>query len=130
MTNEKNFIGATTTIVGYVAVDPRYPAYDKEGSRGYKQVTVALNEGYKPKGGEFVKTGTTWYDIELHEDEVSKLGIEKGDKIRVDDAKQEVRTYKNKEGEEKLGITLKFGEITILESAQPAQGAADEEVPF
>lgn len=115
MVNENNYIGATLTLVGYVAVEPRYPAYDKEGTRGYKQIPVAINEGYK-KDGEFVQTGTTWYDVELHENEVNSLGVGKGDKIRVDEAKQEVRVYKNKEGEEKLGISLKYGKVTILES--------------
>lgn len=126
MTNENNYIGATTTLVGYVAVEPRYPAYDKDGSRGYKQIPVAINEGYK-KGDEFVQTGTTWYDIDVHEDVVTNLGIGKGDKIRLDNAKQEVRTYTNKDGEEKLGITLKYGNLSVLESKS---GGADEESPF
>lgn len=127
MTNENNYIGATLTLVGYVAVEPRYPAYDKEGKRSYKQIPIAINEGYK-KDGEFIQTGTTWYDVELHEDAVSFLGIGKGDKIRVDDAKQEVRSYTNKDGEEKLGISLKYGTITVLESKDGGSGG--DESPF
>lgn len=124
--NTNNYIGVNTTIVGYAASDARNPAYDKEGTRGVKQVPLAINEGYK-KDGEFVQTGTTWYDIEAGGDAAQALlNIRKGDKIRVDDAKQEVRSYKAGDGTEKLGITLKFGSVTILESKS---GGSDDS-PF
>lgn len=128
MTNPNNYIGVTTTIVGYAASDARNPAYDKEGTRGVKQVPIAINEGYK-KDGEFVQTGTTWYDLEAGGEAASTLArIKKGDKIRVDDAKQEVRTYKDKNGAEKLGITLRFGTVTVLESS--GGGGDDSDTPF
>lgn len=115
--NPNNYPGVSTTIVGWASSDARFPAYDKEGTRGVLQVPIAINEGYK-KDGEFVKTGTTWYDIEAGGDAAQVLqGISKGDKIRVDDAKQEVRSYKAADGTDKLGITLKFGTVTILEQA-------------
>lgn len=127
MTNPNNYIGVTTTIVGYAASDARNPAYDKEGTRGVKQVPIAINEGYK-KDGEFVQTGTTWYDLEAGGEAASTLArIKKGDKVRVDDAKQEVRTYKDKNGAEKLGITLRFGTVTVLESSS---GGDDSDTPF
>lgn len=126
-TNINNYPGATITLVGYAASDARNPAYDKDGSRGVKQVPVAINEGYK-KDGEFVQTGTTWYDIEAAGDAANALlAIKKGDKIRVDDAKQEVRAYKAADGTEKLGITLKFGQVTVLESKG---GSSDADTPF
>lgn len=129
MTNPNNYIGVTTTIVGYAASDARPPAYDKEGTRGVLQVPIAINEGYK-KDGEFVKTGTTWYDIEAGGDAAETLrGIRKGDKIRVDDAKQEVRDYKAGDGTEKKGITLKFGQVTVLESADGGSSYSDD-TPF
>lgn len=125
--NTNNYQGVTTTIVGYAASDARNPAYDKEGTRGVKQVPLAINEGYK-KDGAFVQTGTTWYDIEAGGDAAQALlSIRKGDKIRVDDAKQEVRSYKAGDGTEKLGITLKFGTVTILESKS---GGGDDSSPF
>ena len=55
-------IGATTTIVGWASSDGRNPAYDKDGSKGVKEVSIPLNEGYT-KDGEFVQTGTTWYTV-------------------------------------------------------------------
>lgn len=121
--NPTNIIGANSVVVGYVGgVD--YPPYDKQGTRGYKQVSVPINEGYK-KDGEFVKTGVTWYRYELHEDKVAELGVAKGDKVRIDNAKQETREY-GAEGDKKIGITLKFGELTILEKGDtPAESGGD-----
>lgn len=124
MTNENNYIGATTTIVGYAAGEARFPAYDKEGTKGVLELPIPINEGYK-KDGEFVQTGTTWYSVVASGDYGKALqAIRKGDKVRVDDAKQEVREYKDKEGNSKLGISLRFGTVTVLESKDAAE---DEE---
>ena len=123
--NPNNIIGVNTTIVGYVATEPRYPAFDKEGKRGLKEISIAHNEGYK-KDGEWVKTGTTWYSVMVKDEFLDANPVAKGDKIRVSDAKQEVREFTTKDGETKLGITLSFGDITILESKSPAE----EESPF
>lgn len=126
--NPNNYVGVTVSITGYAASDPRNPAYDKEGTRGVKQIPIAINEGYK-KDGEFVQTGTTWYDVEAGGDAVAALlNIRKGDKIRIDNAKQEVRTYKAADGTDKLGITLKFGQVTILESSGNSND--DDSTPF
>lgn len=51
-----------------------------------------------------------------------------GDKIRVDDAKPGGREYKDREGNDKLGITLRFGAFTILESK--SDGTDDDGSPF
>lgn len=134
-TNPNNYPGATNTLVGYAAGNPEYPPYDREGKRKFKQLSVPVNEGYKPKdGGDFVQTGTTWYRIEKHEDDWAKLGVGKGDKVRLENAKQEVRTYKNRDGEDQLGITLTYGELTVLESkgggSAPSRDELDDESPF
>lgn len=114
-TNEKNYPGATVTVVGWVSGPARNPAYDKEGTKGVKEITIPVNEGYK-KDGEFVKTGTTWYTVSAAGEYAERLeALNKGDKIRVEDARQEVREYKDREGNDKLGITLKFGKITVLD---------------
>lgn len=127
--NPNNYPGLTATLVGYVAMEPAYPAYDKEGKRGFKEIKVAINEGYKPKdGGDFVQTGTTWYAVKVHQDDLG--GIGKGDKIRVDDAKQSTRTYESN-GKEGIGILLEYGKITVLESKNgDAGGFDDDSEPF
>lgn len=129
MVNENNYIGANATVVGYAASDARTPAYDKDGELGILEVSIPINEGYK-KDGEWVKTGTTWYTITGASDYAQNVlaPIKKGDKIRVEDAKQEVREYKDKDGNTKLGISLRFGTVTVLESKSDgfAPGAGDE----
>ena len=124
--NANNYVGVSNTIVGYAASAARPPAYDKDGSKGVLEVAIPINEGYK-KDGEFVQTGTTWYSIVAGGDAANDLkAINKGDKVRVDDAKQEVREYKDAEGNTKLGITLRFGKVTILESkSAPAISNSD-----
>ncbi len=127
-TNEKNYPGVTSTLVGWVAGPARNPAYDKEGTQGVKEIAIPIDEGYT-KDGEFVKRGTTWYTVSAaskYADEL--LALAKGDKIRVEDAKQEVREYTDKEGVAKLGITLKYGKVIVLEHSgadSPADRASD-----
>ena len=124
MTNENNYIGATVTLVGYASGPARFPAYDKEGTKGVLELSIPVNEGYK-KDGEFVQTGTTWYTYSASGDYAAALkSVNKGDKIRIEDAKQEVREYDSKDGK-KLGISLRFGNLVLLES----KGGATEE-PF
>lgn len=126
--NPSNYTGVSATIVGWAATDPRPPAYDKDGSKGVIEVPIAHNEGYT-KDGEFVKTGTTWYSVVAAGDAANELKrIKKGDKIRVDDAKQEVREFETG-GEKKLGITLRFGKVTVLD-AKGGASAADADPVF
>lgn len=135
MVNENNYIGANTTLVGYAASGPEFPLYDKEGKRGYKRVAVAINEGYK-KDGQWIETGTSWYDVMGKAEDLDGIsGLVKGAKIRVDDAKQEIREYQTKDGVNKLGITLSYGRITVLEPAKTGSGSDsftpdDDDNPF
>ena len=118
MVNPNNYPGAETTVVGWLAGGLRNPAYDPEGKKGIKEFSVPINEGYK-KDGEFVQTGTTWYTYTATEDWFNQQGLTglmKGTKVRIEDAKQEVRTYEGKDGKEHLAIALRFGTVTILEA--------------
>lgn len=127
--NENNYVGATAVIVGYTAGPAKSPAYDKDGSKGVLEISVPVNEGYK-KDGDFVKTGTTWYVYSAAGDYANTLrSIPKGSKVRIDDAKQEVREYQSG-GETKLGITLRFGTITVLEAGDGGGATASAEEPF
>lgn len=131
MSNPNNYIGVSATIVGYAASDARHPAYDKDGSKGVLEISIPINEGYR-KDGEFVQTNTTWYTYSGAGDFAQNVlaNVKKGDKVRIDDAKQEVREYKDKEGNTKLGITLRFGNFTVLESKGDNGFAPNEEEPF
>ena len=116
--NEKNYPGATVTLVGWVAGEARNPAYNKDGAKGSKEISIPVNEGYPDGNGGFTKTGTTWYTVSAFGEYAAELSaLKKGDKVRVEDAKQEVREYKDKDGNVKLGITLKFGKIVVLDKS-------------
>lgn len=120
--NPNNYVGVSASIVGYAASDARPPAYDKEGTRGILEVSIPINEGYK-KDGEFVQTGTTWYTYsgagEFAENVLA--AVKKGDKVRIDDAKQEVRDVDGK-----LYITLRYGNFQVLESKAVTAPPAEE----
>jgi single-stranded DNA-binding protein len=122
--NPENRIGASLTLVGYTSGEARNPAYDKDGSKGVKEIAIAINEGYT-KDGEFVKTGTTWYTYSAAGDYADTLvDIPKGSKVRIEDAKLEVREYKANDGTTKLGHSLRFGTITVLEEGRGEKATA------
>ena len=125
-TNENNYIGASTTIVGYASGTARPPAYDKDGSKGVLELSIPINEGYK-KDGEFVQTGTTWYTYSAAGEYADALrAVNKGDKIRIDDAKQEVREYTDRDGAKQKGISLRYGTLTVLESKEIARETSSD----
>lgn len=114
--NPNNYPGITATVVGTAGGEARFPLYDKEGKRGRKEVSVAVGHGYRDKDGNWQDTSTTWVSYEAGGDYVATLEeVRKGDKIRLDEVKFETRLYKNKDGEEKIGVTATFGTLTILE---------------
>ena len=134
-TNPNNYQGATVTIVGYAAGEAKPPAYDKEGTKGVLQLSIPISEGFKDKNtGEWVEKSTTWYSYSAAGEYAETLKtVRKGDKVRIEDAKQEVREYTSKDGTGKLGIELRFGTLVILESkGAPAADSAgfSDEAPF
>lgn len=128
--NPQNYPGATVTLVGYAAGTAKPPAYDKDGTRGILELSIPVNEGYK-KEGEFVQTGTTWYTYsgaaEFAQNVLAK--IQKGQKLRIEDAKQEVREYESN-GEKRLGITLRYGTVTVLENSNASGFDSNAETVF
>ncbi len=122
--NPNNYEGATITLVGRAGADAENPAYDKEGSRGVKQIRVAVGQGYKNKDtGEWVDTGTTWFSVTGRADEIGH--VRKGDKVRLDDARLETREFDRKDGSKGQAFETRFGTLTVLESK-----SADSDKPF
>lgn len=120
--NQNNYEGATITLVGRAGADAENPAYDKEGSRGVKQVRVAVGQGYKNKDtGEWVDTGTTWYTVTGRADDIGH--VRKGDKVRLDDARLETREFDRKDGSKGQAFETRFGTLTVLESKSADSGS-------
>lgn len=120
--NQNNYEGATITLVGRAGADAENPPYDKEGSRGIKQIRVAVGQGYKNKDtGEWVDTGTTWFTITGRADDIGH--VRKGDKVRLDDARLETREFDRKDGSKGQAFETRFGTLTVLESKSADSGS-------
>lgn len=117
--NPGNFPGATITIVGNAGADAEYPAYDKQGERGISQVRVAVGQGYK-KDDQWVDTGTAWFTVSGKTEDIGH--VKKGDQIRLDDARLEVREYQRQDGTTGQAFETKFGTLTVLKSKDDAAG--------
>lgn len=134
--NPKNIPGANAVIVGRVG-GVEFPAYDKEGDRGFKQVRVAVNEGYKDKStNEWVDKGTTWYTYTARTEDIEGLSLNKGDVVRIDDAKLETREFTRKsDGSTGQEFGLRYGDLSLVQRKGDSGGGQggngfDSDRPF
>ena len=107
----ENFIGADSTIVGFVRRGPENPAYDKNGERGFKQITIPVDERYQ-KNGEWVTKGTTWFRYTATEEYLK--GAKVGDKVKIEGAQMGTPFISEKGN---VSVDLTYGVLTVLESA-------------
>lgn len=107
----ENFQGADATIVGFVRRGPENPAYDKNGERGFVQITIPIDESYK-KGDEWVSKGTTWYRYTAKPEYLN--GAKIGDKVRIEGAQMGTPFVSDKGN---VSVDLTYGELTVLEVA-------------
>ena len=115
--NPNNIQGASIVVVGYVAGPAKAPLYDKEGTSGRLEISIPVNHGYR-KDDEWVQTSTSWFNYSAGGDYADALkSLAKGDKIRLDDAKFESRTYTKKDGSDGIGLNISYGTLTVLEKA-------------
>ena len=113
--NPNNYTGINAVIVGRVGADPENPAYDKEGAKGFQEIRVAVDQGYK-KDDQWVETGTLWVTYTAKSADLA--GVGKGDKIRLDDVKFTARDFQRKDGSTGQAFEARFGTLTVLESKQ------------
>lgn len=116
----ENFIGFDATVVGFVRRGPENPAYDKEGTRGFVQVTIPIDERYQ-KDGEWITKGTLWVRYTAKPEYLDGAGV--GDKVRIEGA-QVGTPYISDKGN--VSVDLTYGTFTVLEKARTD---SDEE-PF
>lgn len=117
----ENFIGADSTIVGFVRRGPENPAYDKDGERGFVQVTIPIDERYK-KGDEWVTKGTTWFRYTAKPEYLD--GAEIGDKVRIENAQAGTPFVSDKGN---VSVDLTYGTLTVLEKSEQS---GDDGAPF
>lgn len=132
--NNENYNGATIVLVGRAGGPAKPPAFDKDGTSGVLELSVAVDQGYK-KNGEWVDTGTAWYTYKAagsYADNLRPIG--KGDKVRIDEAKLETREFTRKDESIGQQFVLSYGSIEVLESKSGAAPAAadayGDDTPF
>jgi single-stranded DNA-binding protein len=122
--NPKNYDGSYVSIVGRAGG----PMEIKEFSNGNSQaqLSVAVGKGYK-KDGEWIDTGTDWYTLTATQDyaEDNWPEVGKGDKVRIDDARLELKPYNTKKGEAAVEATLRFGTLVVLEAKSDRPAKSD-----
>lgn len=114
--NPNDYPGANVTIVGYAGGEVEERSFPKGGS--VAQLSIGVGTGYK-KDDEWVDTGTNWYTLTASPDYAQENWpvVEKGDKVRIDDARLEFKSYNTKDGDARTDATLRFGTLVVLESA-------------
>jgi single-stranded DNA-binding protein len=120
MVNENNYKEATVTVVGLAGGEWTVKEFNGGGSQA--ELSVAVGQGYKNKQtGEWVDKGTIWYRVTATPDYATQNWPEvgKGDTVRVDNAKLELRAYLKQDGTPEVGTTLTYADgITVLEKKQ------------
>ncbi len=111
MTNPNNYEGATVSVVGRAGGEPE-EVFDGRTTR----FNIAVGQGYK-KDGEWVDTGTVWYTVQAATDYAEQHWpeIAAGDKIRIDDAKQEVRVFAKNNGDPGVELRLSYANVKVIE---------------
>lgn len=125
--NSKNYEGASVVVVGR-ASGPYEVKTFTNGSQA--QLSVAVGTGYK-KNDEWVDTGTNWYTLTATESYASQNwpDVQKGDKVRIDDARLESKPYLKKDSTPGVDNQLRFGTLVVLEHSK-GSAAADVVSPF
>lgn len=124
--NSNNYPGATAVIVGTAGGPYEVRDFGNGGSQA--QLSIAVGKGYKDKKtDQWVDTGTDWYTLTATPDwaEQNWPNVDKGDKVRVDDARLELKGYKKNNGEIGVDATLRYGTLALVESASSRKSASN-----
>lgn len=125
--NSQNYTGVNAVIVGRAAAPAENPPYDKSGSRGFQQIRVAVDQGYKDKNDEWVQTQTLWITYSAKAEDLAD--VQKGSKVRLDEVKLEAREFERKDGTTGQAFEARYGTLTVLESPEASDDYSDD-TPF
>lgn len=131
--NERNITGIEIdNIVGTVGGEAKTPGYDKDGTSGVLELSVAVSNGYKDKNsGEWKDTGTTWITVSAAGTYADALkDYQKGDRIRLDGGKLEERNFTRQDGTTGQAFTLRYTTPRLVSrKGERAGGAGFDSVP-
>lgn len=121
--NSNNYDGASAVIVGRAGGAVEVKSFGNGAEQA--QLSIAVGKGYK-KDGSWVDTGTDWYTLTATADYAAQNWpeIAKGDKVRVDDARLELKGFIKKDGEAGVDATLRYGTLVIVEAKADREGGA------
>lgn len=120
--NPNNYPGSNVTIVGFAGGETKVKEFDRGGSQA--ELQIGVGKGYKDRdSGEWVDKGTDWYTLVGSADYAADNWpyVQKGDKVRIDNARLEARPYTKNNGEAGVELTLRFGTIVVVEAANERQ---------
>ena len=113
--NSKNFVGANVVVVGVAGSAPEVTSFKNGGNQ--TSLSIAVSTGYK-KDDEWVDTGTNWYTLTAKKEyaDANWPDVQAGDKVRVEDARLELKAYAKKDGTPAVEARLKFGSLVVVEA--------------
>jgi len=128
--NPKNYPGSSVVIVGNAGGPFEVKTFDKGTSQA--QLSIAVGKGYK-KGDEWIDNGTDWYTLTATADYAQQNwpDVQRGDIVRVDDARLEFKSFAKKNGDPGVEATLRYGTLVIVKSKAGSSDAPPTDVtPF
>jgi single-stranded DNA-binding protein len=130
--NSKNYTGANVVIVGVAGGAPEETSFLNGGEQ--TSLSIAVSTGYKQQDGSWKDTGTNWYTLTAKSSYAQENwpNVVAGDKVRVDDARLELKAYVKKDGTPAVDARLKFGTLVIVEakSERPPRDYPEVQAPW
>ena len=111
-----NTLRNKVSLIGRLGAQPEVMTF--ESGRKMARFTLATNESYKNKEGEW-QENTQWHIITAWGKTAELVGklLQKGNEIVVD-GKLVTNTYETKEGEKRYGTSIELNEFLLLQRAQ------------
>ena len=123
--NPNNYDGTSVVLVGRAGGPVDTVTFSNGHSQA--QLSIAVGKGYENREtGEWTATGTDWYTLTSTPEYAAENWPEvgSGDKVRVDDARLELKPYLRKNGEAGVDATLRYGTLVVVEKAKPKASVA------
>lgn len=111
-----NTLRNTVSLIGNLGKDPVITQFGKDNS--VARFSVATNESYKDKNGEWV-TNTTWHNIVAWGKSAELCGqlLKKGSEVALE-GKLVTNSYETKEGEKRFNTEISLREFIVINKSQ------------
>lgn len=115
-------------LSGHVGATPETKTF--ENGNSVTTFTLATNEGYKNKAGEWVNE-TTWHNIKAWgvTGKIADEKLQKGDKAMVS-GKITNRSYEDKNGQKRYITEIVIDELMLISKKEATQYEEKADMPF